>query len=172
MSESIDYRELQPADAGAYRVLRLQALAASPESFGSTLEEETVFVDQRFAQQFSRPGRFIVGAFAGPRLIGMMGFVRETRRKTQHRGSIWGAFVAPEYRGRGVGRALFQLLLHRLDALDGLEQVELMVSEQSPAARRLYERAGFVEFGRLPGAFAAPDGAPVSVVYMVRRRDG
>ncbi|KAA9333144.1 GNAT family N-acetyltransferase [Hymenobacter busanensis] len=171
MPQPITYRELTPADAAAFRTLRLQALHASPEAFGSTLEEELTSVDRRFAQQFSGPGRCITGAFDGEQLIGMMGFVRETRHKTQHRGSIWGVFVAPEYRGLGIGTGLFQHLLHRLDALDGLEQIELVVSEQSPAARRLYERAGFVEFGRLPGAFSSPDdGPPVSVVYMVRRR--
>ncbi|GAA4391558.1 GNAT family N-acetyltransferase [Hymenobacter koreensis] len=170
MNEPIHYRELVPADQAAFHNLRAQALQSNPEAFGSSLEEEMAFIDRRFTQQFSVAGRFIMGAFAGERLVGMLGFVRETRRNAQHRGSIWGMFVTPEFRSCGIGMRLFEHLLHRLDALEGLEQIELMVSEQSPAARRLYERAGFVEFGRLPGAFSTDDGSPVGVVYMVRRR--
>lgn len=49
-------------------------------------------------------------------------------------------------RGRGVGTQLLRMVIERADA----EQlaVVLRVEHRNPAARRLYEREGFVEVGR------------------------
>jgi ribosomal protein S18 acetylase RimI-like enzyme len=52
---------------------------------------------------------------------------------------IFGVWVAPEARGKGVGRLLVSALLDR--ARD--RELKLCVAETSRAARRLYERMGF-----------------------------
>ena len=63
------------------------------------------------------------------------------------------AFVAymavdPEFRNRGVGRALLEAA--EAEALRrGLPHMALMVTEENRAARRLYERAGFQTERRL-----------------------
>lgn len=51
-------------------------------------------------------------------------------------------FVAPTARGTGLGRALTQAVLDRA-AARGCRRVELDVSDQNPAALRLYESLGF-----------------------------
>ena len=56
--------------------------------------------------------------------------------------------VLPEYRGRGVGTALLSRLLS--EAAQRFEAVSLSVSESNPA-QRLYERLGFVVFGKPEG---------------------
>ena len=56
--------------------------------------------------------------------------------------------VLPEYRGQGVATALLPRLLS--EAAQWFEAVSLSVSESNPA-RRLYERLGFVVFGKSEG---------------------
>ena len=52
-------------------------------------------------------------------------------------------FLAPEERGRGLGRALVRYGIERFDVR------EVAVNEQNPQARGFYERMGFRVYGRL-----------------------
>ena len=56
-------------------------------------------------------------------------------------------FVNPEFRGKGIGRALLSALLEKARTLPGLEQVDLTVSAQQVAAKTLYRSLGFETFG-------------------------
>jgi GNAT superfamily N-acetyltransferase len=79
-------------------------------------------------------------------------------------------FVAPELRGQGLGRALTQEVIDRLEASGCRSQVMLATEE----GRRLYERMGFevLEFERIleaPGlATAAVTTAPGEDAWRVR----
>ncbi len=56
-------------------------------------------------------------------------------------------YVAPAHRGEGAGRALLEAAIAHARTLDGVRQIQLSVSEATPAARRLYERCGFTTWG-------------------------
>ena len=67
------------------------------------------------------------------------------------RGAIWSAglegylaesYVAPEHRGRGVGRALMDAAVREARRL-GSDTMDIGVDEPDLAARRLYESMGF-----------------------------
>jgi len=79
---------------------------------------------------------FALGAFNRSELVGTAGFYREQRSRRRHKGHVWGVFVAPEHRGKGVARAL-----------PGLQSVVLSVATTQEAARRLYLSSGFRPFG-------------------------
>jgi ribosomal protein S18 acetylase RimI-like enzyme len=81
-----------------------------------------------------------------------MGFTRFEKIKRRHRSELWGVYVSPAARGRGVAALLLEETLRRARQLEGLERITLAVSNRAPAARHLYEKVGFVEFGREPGA--------------------
>jgi RimJ/RimL family protein N-acetyltransferase len=61
-------------------------------------------------------------------------------------------YVAPNYRGRGVATELLGAALRHAGTLDGVSWVHLSVSSAAPAARRVYERAGFHVWGTEPDA--------------------
>ena len=61
-------------------------------------------------------------------------------------GEVYVVGVDPAYQGRGLGAPLTQLGLAHLARL-GLEEVELYVDGDNTAARRTYERLGFVDVG-------------------------
>jgi len=64
--------------------------------------------------------------------------------------------VAPEWQGRGVGRALLDRLVF-LARYHRAQGVFLEVRPSNVAARRLYERAGFLEVGRRPRYYPADE---------------
>jgi ribosomal protein S18 acetylase RimI-like enzyme len=52
-------------------------------------------------------------------------------------------WIAPEHRGRGLGRAAIDAVVAWAEA-GGFARVALEVNDENQAARRLYARAGFV----------------------------
>lgn len=151
-------RTLEERDAERYRAVRLRALREEPDAFGSSYEEQ---VDSPLAWFVERiratEARFTLGAFDGETLVGSIIFMRETGMKMRHRGVITGMYVAPEGRGRGIGRALLLGAIERARAQVGLEQIHLAVVTRKSAARALYASAGFAVYGTEPRALKVGD---------------
>ncbi|CAJ0741928.1 GNAT family N-acetyltransferase [Ralstonia mannitolilytica] len=103
-SSSIAIRQLTTADAADYRTVRLAALQGAPDAFGSTYAAEAGLPLQAFADRLA--SSVVLGAYDGARIVGMVGFKAQTGAKDAHKGFVWGFYVAPQARGRGVGRAL------------------------------------------------------------------
>lgn len=166
-------RPLTPADAAAYRAIRLRMLREHPEAFSDSAEErerepEAAF-NERFASRVEGPDRFVLGAFDGEALVGTVGFYRHDGPKLAHKGGIWGMYVAPEARGRGVGRALLDAAVARVAATcPGVAWLQLGVATENGPAQRLYERAGFRTFGVEPAAMIV-GGRVIDEALMARR---
>ncbi|WP_460878521.1 ribosomal protein S18-alanine N-acetyltransferase [Rhodanobacter koreensis] len=71
--------------------------------------------------------------------------------------------IAPEYRGRGLGRHLLGRLLD-IARWNGAERVFLEVRPSNPLARALYESVGFSEIGRRPRYYPARNGREDAIV--------
>jgi ribosomal protein S18 acetylase RimI-like enzyme len=65
----------------------------------------------------------------------------------RHKGDIWGVYVKPEWRGRGIARQMLAAILDRLRSYPTLDHVLLHVSDSQARARRLYESLGFETCG-------------------------
>jgi ribosomal protein S18 acetylase RimI-like enzyme len=125
---------LRPATLETVRPLRLRALRENPEAFGSTLEREQDLPDADWDFWV----RDSLVAFAEDMPVGMANL------KLDGDGAqLFGMWVAPEARGRGVGELLVNALIERA----GDRPIVLCVAETAPAARRLYERLGFTPTG-------------------------
>lgn len=152
----ITVRRLGPDDAARYQALRLRGLEEHPEAFTSSAQEEAgrplQWAQERLGPAFGRPHDFFLGAFRGETLLGIVGLQGRYRPKERHNATVIGMYVVPEVSGQGVGRALMQALLREAALIPGLEQLDLTVTEGNDAARTLYARSGFVEWGRLPRA--------------------
>lgn len=74
--------------------------------------------------------------------------------------------VHPGHLGHGVGSALMTQLLDWVRMRPGLVKIELRVRETNHRARRLYERFGFVEEGRLQKRIRLPDGTLIADITM------
>ena len=61
-----------------------------------------------------------------------------------------GLDILPEYRGKGYGIESYQMLLEFLFNHMNMNMVYLKVADFNPDAKKLYEKVGFTETGRLP----------------------
>ena len=159
----------------AWRALRLRALRDHPDAFGQPYAQYAAVppeaaLAQFLARQVGGLSRTF-GAFVGEELVGTIGIFREERPKETHRMTIVAMYVAPEARGRGIADTLMRAALERARTTDGVLQVHLAVTSHNVAARKLYERHGFVRYGTDPRALIV-DGTPYDEDLMVCVLDG
>lgn len=150
IEDGIEIRALTEADAGAFREVRLRALRDHPEAFGSSFAEELAHPPGEAAQRFRAAwiaGGVMFGAFADGRLVGVTGLAREPRTKRRHRAGIRSVYVEPEARRRGVATALLAEVIRQARAWGDVEVLELSVTVDNDAARRLYAGFGFRTYG-------------------------
>ena len=145
-------RPLLIADAPVYRAFRLRGLREHPDAFTSGFDEESRRPlrdsERRLAGAASDK---LWGAFVDNEMAGMVGLSRETRANNRHKAALVGLYVADEFSGRGLGRALVDTVVQSARAW-GIEHLVLTVTEGNRPACRLYESAGFASFGTEPDA--------------------
>lgn len=148
---NVHIRTLNESDAKAFQVMRLRALKEHPASFAQPYESQASTtlddVASRLLETSESRYDFILGMFLGEVLIGMVGFRRDRGDRLQHKGTIWGMYIAAEAQGQGLGRILIQEAIGRASALSGLEQINLGVISGNDQARNLYISLGFKSYG-------------------------
>ena len=142
-------RILNESDAQVYQEVRLSALKINPEAFSSTYEREVKFSIESIAERLEPvKDRFVLGDFnENDSLVGIVTFMRENSLKTIHKGNVFGMYVAPEARGKGLGKSLMIELMKEAKNCDGLEQLNLTVVSENNLAKKLYKSLGFEVYG-------------------------
>ncbi|WP_127584186.1 GNAT family N-acetyltransferase [Paenibacillus koleovorans] len=140
-------RRLTPADASAYREIRLEALQAHPEAFSSSYEEEVERSLAFFEERLRSEQVYTFGSFAEDQLQGTVTLLPESKSKIKHKAHLVAMFVRPAARRSGVGRGLLSAAISQARALGGIERVYLGVTATNVPARRLYEALGFQSYG-------------------------
>jgi len=145
-------RPVTRAEAPAWRELRLEALKNHPTAFMSSYEEAVKRDLDFFAERIPQPGGadVLFGVYVADALLGCAGFMREQGAKEKHKGFMWGVYLRPSLRGRGVGEALVGRLLEH--ARGQVSLLRCSVTMENTGARELYRRLGFVEYGVEPRA--------------------
>ncbi|MCX8568892.1 MULTISPECIES: GNAT family N-acetyltransferase [Hyphomicrobiales] len=144
-------RRLVAGEGAALRRLRMAALENAPLAFSSSPEDEAHLTDADFEARTSLPEPDAVyGVFGGGELVGVATFIGEKRRKTRHKGAMYGVYVDPRWRGTGAARALVQRVIDHATER-GLAVHAHVIADNDPALR-LYLGLGFKPFGREPKA--------------------
>lgn len=154
---AVTVRRLGAADAEAYRAIRLESLAAHPEAFAASHDEEAGQPPAWFAERLARAAVFGAEAEAGVGpLLGVAGLWFAAEAKRAHKAHLWGMYVRPSARGAGAGRALLAAALAHARGR-GAEGVQLGVAVGNAPALRLYEAVGFRAYGRERAALRVGD---------------
>lgn len=141
----IEIRRVRAADWTLLRTTRLAALQDTPHVFGSTYKREAAFDEATWRERAASNGTFF--ALDQSVSVGLAtGFLDETECEPHERllVSMW---VAPDHRGTGLAGRLIEHVVEWARA-DGATALCLDITADNDAARRAYERAGFVATGR------------------------
>ena len=141
---TIAIRRGTDADARAFREVRLQALRDHPEAYSADYEVPMAWpMDAWLDRLRASPIYFAVDeAVNKSAWVGMAGIYFGNTLKTRHRGTIWGVYVRPEYRGRGLAGQLVKTCVDWA-VQESLRLVTLYVVTTNAAALATYKRCGF-----------------------------
>lgn len=157
---SIQIRKLISNDADMFFDLRLESLKNSITSYLSTYEEEKELGKEHYIKNVlshAEQNNVIFGAFSESKMIGCIGIYPATQIKMLHRSLIWGIYVKPEYRHRGIARSLMMEAISHARNKIKCSTIELCVVEQNIAAKNLFESCGFQAWGIEPMALRIDD---------------
>jgi RimJ/RimL family protein N-acetyltransferase len=130
-----------------------------------TLEDELHYLDARLAAIRVGSGVQVL-AFSDGALAGNAGI--EIKWGTNRHVGELGISVAQAFRGQGVGELLMNTVINEaITHLEPLKLITLEVFGNNVAAINLYQKVGFIEFGRLPGG-RLHRGQYVDNVYMYK----
>jgi ribosomal protein S18 acetylase RimI-like enzyme len=152
MAESqITIRKLTGDDAQSFWQLRSEGLELEPHAFTESVDEHRKITVDEIARRLGgtvADGNFVMGAFAGSQMVGTVGFFQRQGPKVRHRGIIWGVYVQAAWRKQGVAKLRLAEMLRLARTINGLEQIQLGVGIDRPAAQHLYASLGFEFYGR------------------------
>jgi ribosomal protein S18 acetylase RimI-like enzyme len=169
MTPAYEIRRIRESDAPALRELRLSALRSDPLAFGSTEARESAYADEHWASWARRgagdlqEATFVAEEPPGP-LVGMIGIFSKDGHP-----QLWGMWVRPTHRGRGIGSRLVDTVLEWAGRAFPDVPVQLEVNPEQWDAVRIYRTRGFEFTG-----FEEPLGhhAPAIVRAMSRPAGG
>lgn len=135
-------------DAPRWQALRLEALQAHPDAFGSSYAEECAMSLATVQGRLTDPLNRVWLAEMDGELLGTATARREGIAKAAHRTNLFAMYVAPTARGRGLARQLLDAVIGSARDTLAADYLQLAVSCHNAAACALYQRAGFEIEGR------------------------
>lgn len=137
-------RLLTPADAAAFRDIRLAGLSEEPRAFSADWSDEVERDLGWFANRLRTSEVFAIDDSENG-LAAVIGLSIPTNPKQRHKGHVWGVYVRPAARGRGRASALLAAVIAA--ARGRVESLHLGVGTYNLGAIRVYGAAGFVGTG-------------------------
>ena len=126
-------------------------LLTLPEEITFTAEQEASYLEEKANSE----NEIEIVAVVDGKTVGSAGIEQAGKYiKTRHRAEF-GISILKEYWGLGIGKALTRACIDCAKSA-GYEQLELEVVDDNESALNLYQKMGFIEYGRKPRAFKHP----------------
>ncbi len=149
--EGISIRRIGPADAAAtaayMSALRGEVAAGTLDTLPWRKPPDTDQQGEFLRRLAVNPHAVMMAAFSGQTVVGLIDIVGGQNDFDRHQGTL-GISVAPEWRGRGIGRALMEAAIAEARSWPDFCRIELIVVTWNTGAIALYETLGFKMEGR------------------------
>ncbi|GAB2767721.1 GNAT family N-acetyltransferase [Terrabacter koreensis] len=151
-----------PDDWESHRDVRLAMLDDAPDAFWFTYADEAVYDEADWRERIE--GAWLVQARDADGVIGSAGLGSHWEPERATTATLFGMYVAPRARGRGVGEALVHAVLDEARRL-GKSEVVLEVTSSNTAAEALYTRCGFERTGAVHDHPRRPDLSEIEMTH-------
>jgi ribosomal protein S18 acetylase RimI-like enzyme len=171
MDSTIEYSVLTSIDKEQYRRIRLECLKNYLQNFGSVYENEVVSTALKFDKiiAIQNSNDFLLGAFDNGNLVGICGNIQEKRIKTAHISEISHVYVSPAFSNKGIAKNLLKLTIEKVFANKAIEQIILGVVASNFQAIKLYQNAGFRQYGLLENYYKSNDNYESMVLMILKK---
>lgn len=132
----------------------------------TSLEDEQKYLDSQL-KNIKAKKTIMLLVFNENKLIGISEVGQKVKAE-KHIGGF-GISIAKEFRGKGIGKLLTELVLQEAkNHLHGLQIIILGVFGDNTIAQKMYEKFGFQIYGNLPEGFLHAD-VPVNHISMYKK---
>ena len=149
---AITINQLNPDEWQKYKDIRLEALKINPTAFANTYEDVLTHSDEKWKEQLEqsqkKDGLIILFAMDGDRVVGMNAFHWANKPVTKHIAQIFGVFISPDYRGKGIGKLLMDGIISEIKKNSQFIKITLGVNAENTSALKLYESLGLKVVGK------------------------
>lgn len=143
--ESVEIVRLSESRWNEFRQFRIESLKIEPEAFGSSAEEEESYEPEIWKERIHN----VIFATQTDRIVGMLSCVIRNRVKTRHIADIFGVFVLPAFRRRGIANRLLSEAISYIEEHPEVTKIQLTVNSDQLPAVGLYSKNGFMPVGQL-----------------------
>jgi ribosomal protein S18 acetylase RimI-like enzyme len=140
MMNNIQIIKLPPERWNEYKTLWLRALKEDPQAFGDSYADKIIAPDESWKKNLQDTMLFATNETD---LVGMLGIWQSAQDKENKTANVFGVYVVPEYRGKGISKMLMQSLLNELKVNPNITKLKLTVNKDQLAAVKLYQGFGF-----------------------------
>lgn len=159
-----EFRRLTSTDLEAFKSLRLTSLQENPKAYFETFEEEST-LPHYHAHLITNS--IIMGAFIEGELVGYTILSPYQHPKVQHKGSVWGAYVKPDFRNMNLGKQM-RLRLFGVAKRLGMKSCISGIMKSNPAALAVHKSVGYVEMYHEKDAIRHIDGSFDDLIHLVK----
>lgn len=141
---NVTIRQLKPDDWAILQNVRLTALQSDPNSFGSWYANEAHKTEADWRKQLEFADGAIFGLFDGDTAIGMTGVAVDRNDPSKTRGVLWGSWIHPDYRGKGLSKLLYEARIGWAKAHPTMEILMVSHRAHNTASKFANQKHGFV----------------------------
>jgi RimJ/RimL family protein N-acetyltransferase len=139
----IQIRPFKPEEWDAYKTIRLKALDTDPRSFGESLSEAKAKPDDHYKERVSNPNGALFGIFHNADLIGVTGIVVDKDDPSGATAKLWGSWLEPSWRGKGLSRKMYEARINWAKAQPGVKRVIVSHRKSNNISKKANQRWGF-----------------------------
>ncbi len=134
-----------------------------PEECTMTAEQEAAWIEN----MNRHPGTLLIACFLDGLCVGNCQVSLIGGIKTRHRATV-AIGILKKYWGLGLGTAMMREMMAWAESM-GARQIELEYIEGNERGRALYQKMGFIEYGRRPDAIRLKNGEFREEILMMKK---
>lgn len=140
---SITIKKITEEEWQEFSKIRLKALQTDPKVFGSNYERESEFSEDDWRERLRSVEKAVFMLFDGETPIGMTGVAIDDNDPTGKTALLWGSWLTPEYRGRGLSGLMYKARIDWAKNNPAIEKILVSHRASNLASKFANQRHGF-----------------------------
>ncbi|HEX8289454.1 MAG TPA: GNAT family protein [Pyrinomonadaceae bacterium] len=141
---NISIRQINVDDWLIFSEIRLKALQTDPLVFGSSYEKESQFIEADWRERLEARDSAVFMLFADETPFGITGVSVFRDDPTKRTAILWGSWLAPEFRGKGLSDLMYKARIDWAKAHPGIERIIVSHRASNLASKYANQKQGFV----------------------------
>lgn len=139
-----------PKDWKPFKTIRLEAFKQEPAAFSTLYEEASTYKDTYWKDMLEEENNIILISYFDGKPVGLVRAALKDEDVAPDTAYIGSLYVHKDFRGKGIGKTLFNRLIEEVSKHPEIKFLRLWVNEIQTTAINLYQTLGFKVVDKTP----------------------